>query len=301
MIWVICLALIAIGGLYVMQPFLGAAAASATNNLDDLRQQHATIDLDADAGRLNPQAAQEARDALDRRILAVLDQEAQGAPQRLKSMAMVVVPAALLLGVVGVYTQVGAPGYQPLTLAEYRDQQLAELPGTLEELVVVLKARLESDPNPPLTGYVLLARSYLRLGDFDAALAVYDTAIALSDGDANVMNERESVVEALQNRSAAPPIDADARARIEAMSPEEQAAMISGMVEGLAIRLEQDPSDFQGWMRLIRARVVLGDTDEARRDLATARTHFPPGSDEAQALQQLAAELLPPAPEPAQD
>lgn len=301
MIWVICLALIAIGGLYVMQPFLGAAAASATNNLDDLRRQRATIDLDADAGHLNPQAAQEARDALDRRILAVLDQEAQGAPQRLKSMAMVVVPAALLLGVVGVYTQVGAPGYQPLTLAEYRDQQLAELPDTLEELVVVLKARLESDPNPPLTGYVLLARSYLRLGDFDAALAAYDTAIAISDGDANVMNERESVVEALQNRSAAPPIDADARARIEAMSPEEQAAMISGMVDGLAIRLEQDPSDFQGWMRLIRARVVLGDTDEARRDLATARTHFPPGSDEAQALQQLAAELLPPAPEPAQD
>ena len=301
MIWVFCLALILIGGLYVMQPFLRVAMAGSTSSLDDLRQQRETIDQEAEAGRLNPQAAQEARDALDRRILALLDETKQGASRRLRSTALAIVPAALLLGVVGVYTQVGSPGYQPLTLAEYRNQQLAELPDTLEELVVVLKARLESDPNPPVTGYVLLARSYLRLGEFDAALAAYDTAIALSDDDPEVVTERQSVVEALENRSAAPPINPENRAEIEAMSPEEQAAMITSMVDGLAARLEQNPDDADGWMRLIRARTVMGDIEQARLDLDAALIHFPPETEQGQRLQQLAAQLLPPAPESGQD
>lgn len=295
MIWGIGLALIGIAGLYLMRPFLAAAAPETASALDQARQQRAAIDLDAEAGRLNPQATEEARDALDRRILALLDEQDQSpAHARLKSLAMVIVPAVLLLGVVGVYTQVGAPDYQPLTYADYRQQQLAELPDTLEELVVVLQARLESDPNPPLTGYVLLARSYLRLGEFDSALAAYDTAIEISDGNADVMKEREGVVEALQNRATAPPIDPDARARIEAMSPDEQAAMISSMVDGLAVRLEQNPDDFEGWMRLIRARAVMGDAAQARLDLGMALRNFPPETREGRALQQLAVELLPP-------
>lgn len=295
MIWGIGLALIVIAGLYLMRPFLAAAAPETASALDQARQQRAAIDLDAEAGRLNPQATEEARDALDRRILALLDEQDQSpAHARLKSLAMVIVPAVLLLGVVGVYTQVGAPDYQPLTYADYRQQQLAELPDTLEELVVVLQARLEADPNPPLTGYVLLARSYLRLGEFDSALAAYDTAIEISDGNADVMKEREGVVEALQNRATAPPIDPDARARIEAMSPDEQAAMISNMVDGLAVRLEQNPDDFEGWMRLIRARAVMGDAAQARLDLGMALENFPLETREGQALQQLAVELLPP-------
>ncbi|MEO1553107.1 MAG: tetratricopeptide repeat protein, partial [Pseudomonadota bacterium] len=245
-------------------------------------------------------AAQEARNALDRRILELLDSGDQSsADGQLKSLALIIVPAVLLLGVIGVYTQVGAPNYQPLTYAEVRDQQLAELPDTLEELVVVLKARLESDPNPPLTGYILLARSYLRLGEFDAALAAYDTAIAIFDENADVLKERESVVAALRDRATPPPIDPDARARIEAMSPVEQAAMIEGMVEGLAVRLEQDPNDIQGWLRLIRARTVMGDIEQARLELTTAFEIFPTGTSEGEMLQQLADELLPTAPESA--
>ncbi|MEM7329549.1 MAG: c-type cytochrome biogenesis protein CcmI [Pseudomonadota bacterium] len=302
MIWMICLAMIAVAGLYVMRPFLGATAPASADALDQARQQRAAIDLDAEAGRLNPQAAAEAREALDRRILALLDDTRDGvAGARLKSLAKVIVPAAMLLGVIGVYTQVGAPDYQPLTYAEYRDQQLAELPDTLEELVVVLRARLESDPNPPLTGYILLARSYLRLGEIEAALTAYDTAIEISGGNTDVMKEREGVVAALRNRSAAPPIDPEARDRIAAMSPDEQAAMIANMVDGLAVRLAQDPADLDGWMRLIRARVVMGDVTQAQVDLSTALEYFPPQTREGERLQQLAAELLPTETESAQD
>jgi cytochrome c-type biogenesis protein CcmH len=49
---------------------------------------------------------------------------------------------------------------------------------------------------------------------------------------------------------------------------------IRGMVEGLAQRLAAHPDDPQGWMRLVRAYTVLGDT--ARRDatLAQARARY---------------------------
>lgn len=55
------------------------------------------------------------------------------------------------------------------------------------------------------------------------------------------------------------------------LSPTEQAKMIDGMVEGLAARLRADPSDAQGWARLVRSRMVRGQVDQAKADLATAR------------------------------
>lgn len=297
MIWVLFALLFAVAGYYLMQPFL-TAEASGVEALDEARQQRATVDLDEAEGRLTPQAAHEARDALDRRILALLDEEgSETGPTNIKSAALFVVPAVLLLGGVGIYTQIGSPAYEPISFAEYQAQQVAELPDTLEELVVELRTRLEADPNPPVDGYVLLARSYLRLGNPQSGLDAYQTAIQLSDGAAAIVEERDQVIRILEQRAAAPQIDPEARAQIEAMSPEEQAAMIAGMVDGLAVRLEQDPADLQGWMRLIRARAVMGDFAQARQDLATAQQTFPPETQDGQMLVQLGAEVLPPSPE----
>jgi len=301
MIWILFVLLLALAGYYLMQPFM-TSVASGVEALDEARRQRATVDLDEAEGRLTPQAAHEAREALDRRILALLDAETsdEGAPD-IKSAALFIVPAVLLLGGVGIYSQIGSPAYEPISFAEFQAQQVAELPDTLEELVVELRARLEADPNPPVDGYVLLARSYLRLGDPQSALDAYQTAIQLSGGAEAIVEERDQVIRILEQRAAAPQIDPEARAQIEAMSPEEQAAMIAGMVDGLAVRLEQDPSDLEGWMRLIRARAVMGDFDQVRADLATAQQTFPPESQEGQMLAQLAAELLPPPADSQQD
>jgi cytochrome c-type biogenesis protein CcmH len=64
---------------------------------------------------------------------------------------------------------------------------------------------------------------------------------------------------------AAPPSGpgADDIAAAEEMSPDEQTAMIEGMVSGLAARLEDNPDDAEGWLRLIRSYVVLGKTEDA--------------------------------------
>ena len=47
--------------------------------------------------------------------------------------------------------------------------------------------------------------------------------------------------------------------------------MIQGMVERLAERLKRDGSDVDGWLRLARSYMVLGDRDKARATAADAR------------------------------
>jgi cytochrome c-type biogenesis protein CcmH len=54
----------------------------------------------------------------------------------------------------------------------------------------------------------------------------------------------------------------------EAMPPVDRSAMIRGMVDGLANRLETSPRDADGWIKLIRSRMVLGETELAKQALA---------------------------------
>jgi len=62
------------------------------------------------------------------------------------------------------------------------------------------------------------------------------------------------------------PTAEDVRAA-EAMLPADRSAMIRAMVDGLASRLEQSPRDADGWIKLIRSRVVLGETELAKQSL----------------------------------
>jgi cytochrome c-type biogenesis protein CcmH len=55
------------------------------------------------------------------------------------------------------------------------------------------------------------------------------------------------------------------------MSASDRDQMVRGMVERLAARLSADGSDVEGWLRLMRAYVVLGDRDKARAAAADAR------------------------------
>lgn len=63
------------------------------------------------------------------------------------------------------------------------------------------------------------------------------------------------------------------------------------MVEMLAARLKADPNDALGWVRLMRAYTVLGETDKAKEALATARKTFKDNAD-AQTAFKTAAKAL---------
>ncbi len=64
---------------------------------------------------------------------------------------------------------------------------------------------------------------------------------------------------------------AEDMAAAETMPADERAQMIRGMVDRLAARLKDDASDLDGWLRLVRAYMVLGETDKAKDAAANAR------------------------------
>ena len=59
------------------------------------------------------------------------------------------------------------------------------------------------------------------------------------------------------------------------MSPDERMDMIRGMVESLAERLEENPDDPEGWLRLARSYTVLGEPEKAKETLRRAAELMP--------------------------
>jgi cytochrome c-type biogenesis protein CcmH len=68
------------------------------------------------------------------------------------------------------------------------------------------------------------------------------------------------------------------------MNEADRDTMIRSMVERLATRLKQNGDDVDGWLRLVRAYLVMGDRDKAKSALADARQAV--GKD-AERLRQL--------------
>jgi len=84
--------------------------------------------------------------------------------------------------------------------------------------------------------------------------------------------------------SSAPVLSDDAMAAAKDMSESDRGAMIRGMVERLAVRLKQNGDDVEGWLRLVRAYMVMGDHDKAKSALTDARQAV---ANDAERLRQL--------------
>ena len=169
----------------------------------------------------------------------------------------------------------------------------------------VLSAALETDPHNIQARYYLALGDAQR-GDVRKAVQGWVDLVALSPAGAPWLPQVEAQIgeaaadlgidraalqptpEVLALARSAPPAAAGAarppdgagagaagvgpsRADVEAaaaMSPAEREAMIRGMVARLAERLEAQPDDADGWLRLARAYDVLGEPGKA----ADART-----------------------------
>jgi cytochrome c-type biogenesis protein CcmH len=69
------------------------------------------------------------------------------------------------------------------------------------------------------------------------------------------------------------PTVADVKAA-ESMSDSDRVAMIRSMVDSLQTRLDANPRDSEGWIKLFRSRVVLGEAERAQTALARALQIF---------------------------
>ncbi len=84
---------------------------------------------------------------------------------------------------------------------------------------------------------------------------------------------------------------ADDIRRAEAMAPADRAAMIRNMVDSLASRLEASPHDADGWIKLIRSRTVLGETDKANQALGRALKVFENEASDRERISAAAQQL----------
>jgi cytochrome c-type biogenesis protein CcmH len=91
--------------------------------------------------------------------------------------------------------------------------------------------------------------------------------------------------------AAAPGPTAEDVAAAGQMNAGDRSAMIRGMVERLAERLQREGSDIDGWLRLVRAYTVMGDRGKALAAIADARKALGHDADKLRRLDDLIKEL----------
>jgi cytochrome c-type biogenesis protein CcmH len=146
------------------------------------------------------------------------------------------------------------------------------------ESEAALVRALELDPRHPVGRYYS-GVTLMQAGRPDLAHAVFAALVAEGPPDAPwVEPARAGLAEAAAQAGIAAPeapgpdaADLDAAA---AMTPEERAAMIEGMVAQLGGRLAAEGGPPEDWARLIRSLGVLGRRDEATAIAAEARATF---------------------------
>lgn len=173
----------------------------------------------------------------------------------------------------------------------------------IRAMVERLAARMKEDGSDP-EGWLRLVRSYAVLRDAARAEAATADARRALAGDAGKLARLE---EGLRDIAAGvPPSAAVAPTPAVAAAPqatpqttppaaagadEAQDAMIRGMVARLAARLHDDGSDVDGWLRLMRSYVVLGEAAKARAAVDDARRALKDDADKLRRLDEGAKSL----------
>lgn len=144
-----------------------------------------------------------------------------------------------------------------------------ELPA-VDVMVAKLIGRLKDDPNN-VAGWKMLAWTFLNTNRPSEAVEAYETALKLAPGDAEV----EKALQAARSANAGTESASASQPAGSASDPAHgEDAMVRGMVERLATRLESAPNDEGGWQQLIRSRMVLGEKDAAATALSKAIAAF---------------------------
>ena len=154
-------------------------------------------------------------------------------------------------------------------------------------------AALKGDPKSPQARFYLGVAAEQN-GDKAQARSIFGKLAADAPPDASwldVVRRRLATLDGATPDAAGERPAGAAAAGIAALPPDQRSAAIRGMVDGLAARLAQNGHDPEGWLRLVRAYKVLGDTDKARQALADARRSLGGDKDALARLEGLAHEL----------
>jgi cytochrome c-type biogenesis protein CcmH len=140
-----------------------------------------------------------------------------------------------------------------------------------------LAARLETTPED-IQGWRMLGWSYFNIARYEESATAFARAAELDPGSTEIKlsydeaKKRASESDALETASSlqteAVGMGSDGlgvakSSKSEPMPPGEPDDAIRSMVDGLADRLESSPRDIEGWILIMRSRVVLGEREVA--------------------------------------
>lgn len=178
-----------------------------------------------------------------------------------------------------------------------------ELLPDVSTMIGRLATRLETTPDD-IDGWRMLGWSYFNTGRYAEAATAYAKAVALDPGSADLRlafdtakakaadHADAKVSSSLQPEAIGDSGDGASVEKIavsEAMPARERDASIRSMVDGLAARLQRSPRNVDGWTRLMRSRVVLGQRDVAATTMRTALDVF---KDDAAASRRITAAAI---------
>ena len=153
--------------------------------------------------------------------------------------------------------------------------------------VAAFQAALRVNPQDPRARYFLAVQKD-QSGDPDGAMTDWIDIVNSAPPGAPWVGEVRRFVEDLARErgidistrlkpaaaGGAPGPTPDQVAAAQDMNPADRDAMIQGMVSGLEEKLRANPRDAEGWVRLMRARMVLGEREAAAAALRNARAAF---------------------------
>ena len=134
-----------------------------------------------------------------------------------------------------------------------------------------LAARLAAAPQD-IEGWRMLGWSYFHMARYEQAAMAFGRALEVDPSSAELKFSYEEA-RAKASESGSLEIASSSQTGAEAM-PLERAAAIRSMVDGLAQRLESSPRDVDGWIHLMRSRIVLGEGEVAATAFRKAREIF---------------------------
>jgi cytochrome c-type biogenesis protein CcmH len=161
--------------------------------------------------------------------------------------------------------------------------------------VVTAEAKAEFERAKALNADEPKANYFLGLaaeqdGRKDDAAAIWRAMMAKAPADAPWRSLVQSSLTRVAGNTV-PALSEETLAAAKDMSEGDRGAMVRGMVERLAERLQRDGSDVDGWLRLVRAYTVMGDRGKAISAAADARKALGHDADKLRRLDELVREL----------
>lgn len=121
-------------------------------------------------------------------------------------------------------------------------------------------------------------------GRKDDAAKIWRALLAKAPADAPWRPLVQTSLVRVGGGTVAPALSDETLAAAKDMNEGDRSTMVRGMVERLATRLKQNGDDVEGWLRLVRAYLVMGERDKAKAALTDARQAV---ANDADRLRQL--------------